>query len=84
VLLNPRAGDALGLLIGKPVGVLFFSGIAIALGIARLPERSNTLMFVGVACLTGIGFTMSLFIGSLAFDTGALGAAGPLPPPPGG
>jgi NhaA family Na+:H+ antiporter len=74
-LLHPvPLGVALGLLIGKPVGVLLFSGIAIALGIARLPERSNTLMFVGVACLTGIGFTMSLFIGSLAFDTGALGA----------
>ena len=66
-------GVSLGLLIGKPVGVLLFSGIAIALGIARLPERSNPLMFTGVACLTGIGFTMSLFIGSLAFDTGALG-----------
>ena len=74
-LLHPvPLGVALGLLIGKPVGILLFSGIAIALGIARLPERSNTLMFVGVACLTGIGFTMSLFIGSLAFDTGALGS----------
>jgi NhaA family Na+:H+ antiporter len=67
-------GVCLGLLFGKPVGVLLFSGIAMALGLARLPERSNALMFVGVACLTGIGFTMSLFIGSLAFDTGALGS----------
>jgi NhaA family Na+:H+ antiporter len=75
VLLHPvPLGVALGLLIGKPMGVLLFSGIAIALGLARLPERSNALMFVGVACLTGIGFTMSLFIGSLAFDTGALGS----------
>ena len=74
-LLHPvPLGVALGLLIGKPVGVLLFRGIAIALVIARLPERSNTLMFAGVACLTGIGFTMSLFIGSLAFDTGALGS----------
>ncbi len=67
-------GVGMGLLLGKPVGVLLFSGIAIALGLARLPDRSNRLMFVGVACLTGIGFTMSLFIGSLAFDQGTLGA----------
>ncbi len=73
-LLHPvPLGVGLGLLLGKPVGVLLFSGIAFLLGLARLPERSNALMFVGVACLTGIGFTMSLFIGSLAFDTGALG-----------
>jgi NhaA family Na+:H+ antiporter len=61
-------GVAAGLVLGKPLGVLLFSGIAIALGLARLPERSNLTMFVGVACLTGIGFTMSLFIGSLAFE----------------
>lgn len=66
-------GITLGLLIGKPIEVLLFSGVAIGLGLTRLPERSNVLMFVGVACLTGIGFTMSLFIGSLAFDTGTLG-----------
>jgi len=74
-LLHPvPLGVTLGLLIGKPVGVLLFSAVAIGLGLTRLPERSNALMFVGVACLTGIGFTMSLFIGSLAFDTGALGS----------
>ena len=53
--------------------VLLCSGAAIALGLARLPERSKLLMFLGVACLTGIGFTMSLFIGSLAFEPGSLG-----------
>jgi len=61
-------GVALGLIVGKPLGVLAFSAVAIALGLARLPARSNLAMFVGVACLTGIGFTMSLFIGSLAFE----------------
>ncbi len=61
-------GVTLGLVIGKPLGVLLFSGIAIALGFARLPDRSSLIMFSGVACLTGIGFTMSLFIGSLAFE----------------
>ena len=62
-------GVGLGLLLGKPVGVLLFSAVAMGLGLARMPERSNALMFLGVACLTGIGFTMSLFIGSLAFTT---------------
>jgi len=61
-------GVALGLVLGKPIGVLAFAGLAIVLGLGRLPERSNLPMFVGVACLTGIGFTMSLFIGSLAFE----------------
>jgi NhaA family Na+:H+ antiporter len=64
-------GVVLGLVAGKPIGVLLFSGIAIACGIAQLPQRSNWLMFCGVACLTGIGFTMSLFIGSLAFSPGS-------------
>lgn len=74
VLTHPvPLGVTLGLLLGKPVGVLLCSGAAIALGLARLPERSNLLMFLGVACLTGIGFTMSLFIGSLAFEPGSLG-----------
>ena len=74
VLTHPvPLGVTLGLLLGKPVGVLLCSGAAIALGLARLPERSNLLMFLGVACLTGIGFTMSLFIGSLAFESGSLG-----------
>jgi len=61
-------GVAAGLVLGKPLGVLAFSALAIVSGLARLPERSNALMFVGLACLTGIGFTMSLFIGSLAFE----------------
>lgn len=61
-------GITLGLFLGKPVGVMLFSWMAIKLGWAKLPEGSNWTMLLGVACITGIGFTMSLFIGSLAFE----------------
>ena len=64
-------GIVLGLFIGKPVGVFLFSWLAIKLGIAKLPDNSNWIMLLGVACITGIGFTMSLFIGSLAFEGAA-------------
>jgi len=60
-------GIALGLFIGKQLGVFGFSWLAIKLKIARLPEGSSWLMLYGVSLLTGIGFTMSLFIDSLAF-----------------
>lgn len=62
-------GIALGLLIGKPLGVLLMSYIAVRSGLAKLPEGANWLHMAGLAALTGIGFTMSLFIGSLAFPT---------------
>jgi Na+:H+ antiporter, NhaA family len=61
-------GIAAGLLIGKPVGVLGVSWLMIRFGGARLPEQSSWLQFAGVAVLCGVGFTMSLFIGALAFD----------------
>ncbi|MDQ7053977.1 MAG: Na+/H+ antiporter NhaA [candidate division KSB1 bacterium] len=61
-------GIMLGLFLGKQFGVFVFSWIAIKLGLARLPAESNWLQFYGVSVLTGIGFTMSLFIGSLAFE----------------
>jgi NhaA family Na+:H+ antiporter len=61
-------GIAAGLLIGKPVGVLGASWLMIRFGGARLPEHSSWLQFAGVAVLCGVGFTMSLFIGALAFD----------------
>ncbi len=60
-------GVALGLLCGKIIGVFGFSSIAIGLGLARLPQGSSWLQLGGVALLCGIGFTMSLFIGLLAF-----------------
>ena len=61
-------GIALGLFIGKQVGVFSFSWIAIKLGLAELPDRVHWKGLYGVALLTGVGFTMSLFIGSLAFE----------------
>lgn len=62
-------GIALGLLLGKPLGVVGMASIALIIGAARMPEGMNWRSLIGVGCLTGIGFTMSLFIGSLAFDS---------------
>ena len=56
-----------GLFLGKQIGVFVFSWAAIKLGIAKLPENSSWLQLYGVSILTGIGFTMSLFVDSLAF-----------------
>jgi NhaA family Na+:H+ antiporter len=61
-------GVALGLVLGKPVGVLLFSWPLVRFGIARMPGGVSWGAFAGVAMLCGIGFTMSLFIGSLAFE----------------
>jgi NhaA family Na+:H+ antiporter len=61
-------GIIFGLFIGKQVGVFGFSWVAIKLGIASLPEGSNWKMLYGVSVLTGIGFTMSLFVNSLAYN----------------
>ena len=67
-LLSPvPLGILLGLFFGKQIGVLFFSLAAIKLKIAQMPNNANWLNFYGVGVLTGIGFTMSLFIGNLAF-----------------
>ena len=68
-MLNPvPLGIMLGLFLGKQLGVFGFSFIAIKLGFAKLPDSSNFKQLYGVAILTGIGFTMSLFIDSLAFN----------------
>ena len=61
-------GIMLGLFLGKQLGVFGFSVAAIKLGFAKLPKDSSFKELYGVAVLTGIGFTMSLFIDSLAFD----------------
>jgi len=61
-------GIMLGLFIGKQVGVFGFSWIAIKLGWAKLPKASTWIQLYGVAVLTGIGFTMSLFVDSLAYN----------------
>ena len=60
-------GILLGLFIGKQFGVFIFSFVAIKLKLAELPNNSNWLSFYAVGVLTGIGFTMSLFVGNLAF-----------------
>jgi NhaA family Na+:H+ antiporter len=60
-------GVALGLLIGKPLGIALFSWLAVQLGLAQLPQGINFVHIVGVGFLAGIGFTMALFIGGLAF-----------------
>lgn len=65
------AGVALGLLIGKPVGILTFVWLAISLRIAKLPKDVNWTQLIGVAFACGIGFTMSLFIAGLAFEHGS-------------
>ena len=67
-LLSPvPLGILLGLFLGKQIGVFLFSIISIKLKIAKMPNNSNWLSLYGVGILTGIGFTMSLFIGNLAF-----------------
>ncbi|EOD78437.1 Na+/H+ antiporter NhaA type [Grimontia indica] len=60
-------GIALGLLIGKPLGIFTLSWASVKLGIARLPENVNFKQIFAVSLLCGIGFTMSIFISSLAF-----------------
>ena len=60
-------GILLGLFVGKQLGVFVFSYISIKTKIAQMPNNSNWFNFYGVGVLTGIGFTMSLFVGNLAF-----------------
>jgi NhaA family Na+:H+ antiporter len=61
-------GIALGLFLGKLIGVFGASFLLIKAGVAKLPESAGWTELAGVALLCGIGFTMSLFIGSLAFE----------------
>ncbi len=68
-------GIALGLFVGKQAGIFAFSWVTIRAGLARLPAESTLLQLYGIAVLCGIGFTMSLFIGSLAFGEGGAGYA---------
>jgi NhaA family Na+:H+ antiporter len=65
---NPVAwGVLLGLLLGKPAGVLLASWAAVRSGVASMPAGTNPRQFAGIAVLCGIGFTMSLFVANLAF-----------------
>jgi NhaA family Na+:H+ antiporter len=61
-------GIAAGLVLGKTVGVFGASWLLMRFGGARLPDQSSWMQFLGVCVLCGVGFTMSLFIGSLAFE----------------
>ncbi len=61
-------GVILGLVAGKQIGIFVFSWLATVTGLAKRPEGASWLQLYGVAALCGVGFTMSLFIGSLAFE----------------
>jgi NhaA family Na+:H+ antiporter len=68
-LANPVViGVMLGLLIGKPVGIVGATWLAVRSGAAQLPEGVSWRQLLGVGCVAGIGFTMSLFIAGLAFE----------------
>lgn len=70
-ILHPvTLGVMLGLLLGKPVGVVLFVGLAVAMRLVSLPANVNWLQVLGVGFACGIGFTMSLFIAGLAFEHG--------------
>jgi len=64
-------GIALGLFVGKQLGIMSFVWCAVRLGLARLPDGITWQQIYGVAVIAGIGFTMSLFIGTLAFSDAA-------------
>lgn len=61
-------GIFLGLVVGKPLGITLFSYLAVKLGLAERPAGASWIMLLAVACLGGIGFTMSIFVDNLAFD----------------
>jgi|TARA_B110000259_G_C14018047_1_gene402062 NhaA family Na+:H+ antiporter len=67
LLLPVPLGILLGLFVGKQVGVMLFSYASVKIKIAQMPDNSTWLSLYGVSILTGIGFTMSLFVGNLAF-----------------
>jgi len=83
VLADPLArrialGVALGLFVGKPLGVLLFSWLSVRLRLAALPTGVDFGLILGAGVLAGIGFTMALFLTALAFDAPPLAAASKL------
>ena len=65
-------GVTVGLVVGKLIGIVSFSWIAVRLGLARLPDNTRWQHIVGLGAVAGIGFTVSLFIAGLAFEPGAV------------
>lgn len=61
-------GVAVGLFFGKQIGVMLFTGLGVLFRLCKLPNGVSWKQYYGMACITGVGFTMSLFIGTLAFD----------------
>ncbi|WP_202923373.1 Na+/H+ antiporter NhaA [Pontibacter pudoricolor] len=61
-------GIIAGLILGKPIGIVFFSWLSVKLGISSLPAGTRWIQFVGLGLLAGIGFTMSIFIALLSFS----------------
>ena len=61
-------GIFLGLVLGKPLGITLFSYLAIKTRICAMPDKAGWAMFFAVACLGGIGFTMSIFVDTLSFS----------------
>ncbi len=64
-------GIFFGLLVGKPLGITLVSYVAVKCHLATMPDRANWTTFFAVACLGGIGFTMSIFVDTLAFPAGS-------------
>lgn len=64
---NVGLGIVLGLVLGKPLGITLFSFLAIKTKVCTMPDKANWPMFFAVACLGGIGFTMSIFVDTLSF-----------------
>lgn len=72
-VINPLSlGIVAGLTVGKPLGIVTCSLAAVKTGIARMPERAGAAHILGAGMLAGIGFTMSIFIALLAFDSPAM------------
>ena len=67
LMLPVPLGILMGLFFGKQLGVMIFSYVSVKLKMAQMPDNSTWLSLYGVSILTGIGFTMSLFVGNLAF-----------------
>ena len=63
-------GITLGLIIGKPLGILLLTWLGVKLGVTRLPTGAGGVQMLGTSLLAGIGFTMSLFIATLSFESG--------------